>query len=170
MKRGFPLAGLLRIRGIQQRTAAAHLSRAAMEQQRTETRDRQVRAALTASADTPGDVRTLAALAASRVAARSLLTDLDSLRRAQRDEVDAARARLTEARRAEQGIERLGEAFHERERARRDAAEQAVLDEIALRSASPDPLAAPKAPLPAPSPPLAAPSPPSGPRSPEGAS
>lgn len=163
MKRGFPLAGLLRIRGIQQRTAAAHLSRAAMEQQRTETRDRQVRAALTASADTPGDVRTLAALAASRVAARSLLTDLDSLRRAQRDEVDAARARLTEARRAEQGIERLGDAFHERERARRDAAEQAVLDEIALRSASPDPLAAP-------SPPLAEPSPPSGPRSPEGAS
>lgn len=163
MKRGFPLAGLLRIRGIQQRTAAAHLSRAAMEQQRTETRDRQVRAALTASADTPGDVRTLAALAASRVAARSLLTDLDSLRRAQRDEVDAARTRLTEARRAEQGIERLGEAFHERERARRDAAEQAVLDEIALRSASPDPLAVP-------SPPLAEPSPPSGPRSPEGAS
>lgn len=143
MKRGFPLAGLLRIRGIQQRAAAAHLSRAAMEQQRTEARDRHVRAALTASADTPGDVRTLAALAASRVAARSLLTDLDALRRAQRDEVDAARTRLTESRRAEQGIERLAEAFHERERARRDAAEQAVLDEIALRSASPDPLAVP---------------------------
>ncbi|MFS0713219.1 hypothetical protein ABC195_05000 [Microbacterium sp. 2P01SA-2] len=136
MKRGFPLAGLLRIRGIQQRAAAAHLSRAAMEEQRTEARDRQLRAALTTSADTPGDIRTLAALAASRVAARSLLTDLDTLRRAQRAEADAARARLDDARRAERGIERLAEAFHERERARRDAAEQAVLDEIALRSAA----------------------------------
>ncbi|MDF2580774.1 MAG: hypothetical protein K0S49_2353 [Microbacterium sp.] len=138
MKRGFPLAGLLRIRGIQQRAAAAHLSRAAMEQQRTEARDRQLRAALTTSADTPGDVRTLAALAASRVAARSLLTDLDTLRSAQRDEVDAARARFTDARRAEQGIDRLADAFHDRERARRDAAEQAVLDEIALRSTADD--------------------------------
>ena len=136
MKRGFPLAGLLRIRGIQQRAAAAHLSRAAMEEQRTEARDRQLRAALTTSAETPGDIRTLAALAASRVAARSLLTDLDTLRRAQRAEVDAARAGLDDARRAERGIERLADAFHERERARRDAAEQAVLDEIALRSAT----------------------------------
>lgn len=138
MKRGFPLAGLLRIRGIQQRAAAAHLSRAAMEQQRTEARDRQLRAALTTSADTPGDVRTLAALAASRVAARSLLTDLDTLRSAQRDEVDAARAQFTDARRAEQGIERLADSFHDRERARRDAAEQTVLDEIALRSTAED--------------------------------
>jgi flagellar FliJ protein len=109
-----------------------------MEQQRTEARDRQLRAALTTSADTPGDVRTLAALAASRVAARSLLTDLDTLRSAQRDEVDAARARFTKARRAEQGIERLADAFHDRERARRDAAEQAVLDEVALRSTADD--------------------------------
>ncbi len=136
MKRGFPLAGLLRIRGIQQRAAAAHLSRAAMEEQRTEARDRQLRAALTTSAETPGDIRTLAALAASRVAARSLLADLDTLRRAQRADVDAARLRLDDARRAERGIERLADAFHERERERRDAAEQAVLDEIALRSAN----------------------------------
>ncbi|OAZ43456.1 hypothetical protein A9Z40_14060 [Microbacterium arborescens] len=136
MKRGFPLAGLLRIRGIQQRAAAAHLSRAAMEEQRTEARDRQLRAALTTSAETPGDIRTLAALAASRVAARSLLADLDTLRRAQRADVDSARLRLDDARRAERGIERLADTFHERERERRDAAEQAVLDEIALRSAN----------------------------------
>lgn len=135
MKRGFPLAGLLRIRGIQQRAAAAHLSRAAMEEQRTEARDRQVRAALTASADTPGDVRTLAALAASRVAARSVLSDLATLRRTQADEVEAARARHADARRAEQGIERLATAFDQRERARREALEQTALDEIALRAA-----------------------------------
>ncbi|SDQ50569.1 hypothetical protein [Microbacterium sp. cf332] len=146
MKRGFPLAGLLRIRGIQHRAAAAHLSRAAMEEQRTEARDRQLRAALTASADTPGDIRTLAALAASRVAARSLLTDLDTLRRAQRHEVDAARSRLTEARRAEQGVDRLAEAYDERERARRDAAEQAALDEIALRGLSTPPSRSPESP------------------------
>lgn len=148
MKRGFPLAGLLRIRGIQQRAAAAHLSRAAMEEQRTEARDRQLRAALTASAETPGDIRTLAALAASRVAARSLLADLDTLRRAQRADVDAARLRLDDARRAERGIERLADAFHERERERRDAAEQAVLDEIALRSANEMPGMSDTSPLP----------------------
>lgn len=148
MKRGFPLAGLLRIRGIQQRAAAAHLSRAAMEEQRTEARDRQLRSALTTSAETPGDIRTLAALAASRVAARSLLADLDTLRRAQRADVDAARLRLDDARRAERGIERLADAFHERERERRDAAEQAVLDEIALRSANEMPGMSDTSPLP----------------------
>ncbi|MEH3090126.1 MAG: hypothetical protein PGN24_11235 [Microbacterium arborescens] len=138
MKRGFPLAGLLRIRGIQQRAAAAHLSRAAIEEQRTEARDRQVRAALTASADTPGDVRTLAALAASRVAARSVLSDLATLRQAQSAEVESARMRHADARRAERGIERLAAGFAERERLRRDAVEQAALDEIALRTAAPD--------------------------------
>lgn len=137
MSRRFPLAGLLRIRGIQERAAAAHLSRAALEQQRTEARERQVRAALTASADTPGDVRTLAAVAAGRVAARSQLSDLAALQRTQRADLDAARARHAAARRAEHGLERLAERHAEREDARAEARDQAALDEIALRPAPP---------------------------------
>lgn len=140
MSRRFPLAGLLRIRGIQERAAAAHLSRAALEQQRTEARERQVRAALTASADTPGDVRTLAALAAGRVAARSQLSDLAALQQTQRADLDAARARHAAARRAEHGLERLAERHTEREHANAEARDQAALDEIALRPAAPRPL------------------------------
>ncbi|MDD7928166.1 hypothetical protein PUW81_012235 [Microbacterium sp. NM3R9] len=139
MSRRFPLAGLLRIRGIQERAAAAHLSRAALEQQRTEARERQVRNALTASADTPGDVRTLAALAAGRVAARSQLSDLAALQQTQRADLDAARACHTAARRAEHGLERLAERHTEREGARAEARDQAALDEIALRPAAPRP-------------------------------
>lgn len=135
MTRRFALAGLLRIRGIQERAAAAHLSRAAIEQQRSDARDRQLRSALTSSADTPGDLRTLAAVAASRSAARSLLTDLQALQQTQRAALDDARERHAEARRAEHGLERLADTHARREAARLDAIEQAALDEIALRPA-----------------------------------
>lgn len=133
MKRSFPLAGLLRVRSVQERAAAAHLSRAALDRAHTDARDRQLRTALTASADSPGDVRSLAALAAGRVAARSMLSDLRVLRDAQTLAVDEARAAHRTARTAEQGLERLADAHARREIERRQHAEQLDLDEIALR-------------------------------------
>lgn len=133
MSRAFPLAGLLRVRGIQERAAAERLTRAAIEKARTEARDRQVRASLTTDAEAPEDVRTLAALAASRVAARSLLADLQSLSEAQAAAVAAARAEHASARIDEHGLSRLADAHHHREQQRTLRQEQAALDEIALR-------------------------------------
>ena len=136
MSRGFPLAGLLRVRGIQERAAAERLTRASMEHAQTEARDRQVRASLTTSADGVEDVRTLAALAASRVAARSLLSDLRVLGDAQAAAVAAARDEHAAARIDEHGLTRLAEAHERRERDRALRAEQSTLDEIALRPAT----------------------------------
>ncbi|WEK13066.1 MAG: hypothetical protein P0Y48_11405 [Candidatus Microbacterium phytovorans] len=142
MSRGFPLAGLLRVRGVQERAAAERLSRAALEHAHTEARDRHLRASLTTDVDAPEDVRTLAALAASRVAARSLLSDLHVLRDAQAAEVETARAAHAAARIDEHGLERLAEAHDRREQQRTLRAEQAALDEIAVgrpASAAPSP-------------------------------
>jgi len=133
MSRAFPLAGLLRVRGVQERAAAERLTRASIEKARTEARDRQVRASLTTDAEAPQDVRTLEALAASRVAARSLLADLRSLTDAQAAALEAARAEHASARIDEHGLSRLADAHHRREQARTLQQEQAALDEIALR-------------------------------------
>ncbi len=139
MSRGFPLAGLLRVRRLQERAAAERLTRASMEHAQTEARDRQVRASLTTSAEGVEDVRTLAALAASRVAARSLLSDLRALGDAQAAAADAARAEHAAARIDEHGLTRLAEAHDRRERDRVRRGEQSTLDEIALRRTSATP-------------------------------
>lgn len=133
MSRGFPLAGLLRVRGLQERAAAERLSRAALEHAHTEARDRHLRASLTSSAEGPEDVRTLAALAASRVAARSLLSDLRTLQDAQATALGEARAEHASARIEQHGLSRLAEAHAQREQARMLREEQATLDEIAVR-------------------------------------
>jgi len=144
MSRAFPLAGLLRVRGLQERAAAERLSRAALEHAHTEARDRQVRASLTSSAEGPEDVRTLAALAASRVAARSLLSDLRTLQDAQAAALDLARVEHANARVEEHGLSRLAEAHAQREQARALREEQATLDEIAVRpAAAPRPTTSP---------------------------
>lgn len=132
-RRSFSLAGLLRVRGIQERAAAEHLSRAAIERSRTQTRERHLRSALGSDAETATDVRTLAALAAGRVASRSALADLVALRKVQDAALAAARAGHDAARLEEQRLVRLAEAHASRERLRAQQAEQAELDEIAIR-------------------------------------
>jgi len=127
----FSLAGLLRLRGVQERAAAARLSRAAVEARQSEARERRTRTALADSADAATDVRTLAAIAASRAAARARIAELSLLADARRDDVDAARRAHTEARRRARGLEKLEAAHRERELRAQLRAEQATLDEIA---------------------------------------
>ncbi|GAA3649270.1 hypothetical protein [Microbacterium marinilacus] len=131
MTRGFSLAGLLRLRGVQERAAAERLSRAAIAAQQTEARDRRTRAALAKADDDAVDVRTLAAIAASRAAARSRLADLALLTDAQRADVDEARRVHGEAKTRARGLEKLERAHAERERVNDLRVEQAALDEIA---------------------------------------
>ncbi|MEV7618584.1 hypothetical protein AB0N59_00435 [Microbacterium sp. NPDC089321] len=133
MTRSFSLAGLLRVRSIQERAAAQELSRAVIEENQTRARERHLRAALAATDSDAVDVRSLAAMAAARVAGRSMLADLESLAQAQRQAVDDAQSAHSDARREVRGLDRLAAAHAARAQADALRAEQHELDEIALR-------------------------------------
>lgn len=134
MTRSFSLAGLLRVREIQERAAAQRLSRAVLDARHTEARDRSLRAHLSGAGSEAVDVRSLAALAAARVAGRTLLSDLTVLAELQEQTVDQARAEHSEARRAMRGLDRLAQAHAVRVRTAELHAEQAELDEIGSRT------------------------------------
>lgn len=128
----FPLAGLLRVRGAQERVAAEHLSRASAERAHAETAEQ---TAITSLADISAqidDPRALMAMAAARAAGRSTLSDLQALVEMRRSAESEARSAHVEARRDLKGLERL-ETTHRVETAKAElAAEQTVLDEIAV--------------------------------------
>lgn len=134
MTRDFSLAGLLRVREIQERAAAQRLSRAVIDARNTEARDRTLRAHLAGEGTEAVDVRSLAALAAARVAGRTLLADLTALSELQEQTVAEARSEHASARRAVRGLDRLAQAHATTVRAAELHAEQAELDEIASRS------------------------------------
>ncbi|MEE2815305.1 MULTISPECIES: hypothetical protein [unclassified Microbacterium] len=133
MTRSFSLAGLLRVRSIQERAAAQELSRAVIEENQTRTRERHLRAALAATDSDAVDVRSLAAMAAARVAGRSMLADLESLAQVQQQAVSDAQSSHSEVRREVRGLDRLAAAHLARMQADALRAEQHELDEIALR-------------------------------------
>jgi len=133
MTRSFSLAGLLRVRSIQERAAAQELSRAVIEENQTRARERHLRAALAATDSDAVDVRSLAAMAAARVAGRSMLADLESLAQTQRQAVDDAQSAHSDVRREVRGLDRLAAAHAARVQADALRAEQHELDEIALR-------------------------------------
>ncbi|MEE6389058.1 MULTISPECIES: hypothetical protein [Microbacterium] len=139
MSRGFSLAGLLRVREIQERAAAQRLSRAVIDAQHTEARDRALRAHLAGTDTEAVDVRALAALAAARVSSRALLADLTTLSALQQETVAEARTAHADARRTLRGLERLADGHADAVRAADLHAEQAELDEIASRSRTEDP-------------------------------
>lgn len=138
MTRSFSLAGLLRVREIQERAAAQRLSRAVIDARHTEARDRTLRAHLASAGTEAVDVRSLAALAASRVAGRTLLTDLSALSELQNETVAQARAEHADARREMRGLDRLAQAHASRVRADDLRTEQAELDEIGSRTRTAD--------------------------------
>jgi flagellar FliJ protein len=138
MTRAFSLAGLLRVREIQERAAAQRLSRAVIDARHTEARDRSLRAHLAGAGSEAVDVRSLAALAAARVAGRTLLTDLTVLSDLQEQAVDQARTEHAEARRAMRGLDRLAQAHAVQVRAAELHAEQSELDEIGSRNRAED--------------------------------
>ena len=128
----FPLAGLLRVRGAQERVAAEHLSRASAERAQAETA---AQTAITSLADISAqidDPRALMAMAAARAAGRSTLSDLQALVDMRRSAESEARSAHVEARRDLKGLERL-ESTHRVETVKAElAAEQTALDEIAV--------------------------------------
>lgn len=131
MKRLFPLAGLLRLRHLQQDQASVDLATANSALRRHDERLVHARGALAGLTATPTNMAALHAMAAARASSRSMLGDLDALGRNYQTAVAAARTVFDAARADAIRLEKL-EVRHAEALAVEDLhAEQTVLDEIA---------------------------------------
>lgn len=134
MSRQFSLAGLLRLRQIQQDQAATGLARARSRSSSVRARETSARRQLAATDDDIVSSASLRAVAASRSASHSMLADLQNLARVAETDEAAARDAFIAARTRSVGLEKL-EARHLAEVSTAELrAEQSALDEIASTS------------------------------------
>ena len=131
MNRQFSLAGLLRLRQIQQDQAATGLAGARSRSSSVRAREASARRSL-AEGDAPiSSSASLRAVAAARSSSHSMLTDLQNLSRMAETEEATAREEFIAARTRSVGLEKL-QARHDAEVHTADLrAEQLTLDEIA---------------------------------------
>lgn len=128
----FPLAGLLRVRGTQERIAAEQLSLASERHRLAEAAVSTAEESVAAIDTEIQDGATLLAMAAARSAGASMLADLRALTEMTAAEQADAQATHVAARRELKGLERLESAHQsEADKADRDR-EQSALDEIAV--------------------------------------
>ncbi|AXJ10014.1 flagellar FliJ family protein [Arthrobacter sp. PM3] len=134
MNREFSLAGLLRLRQLQQDQAATGLARARSRSNSVRVREAAARRELAATDDPISSSASLRAVAAARSSAHSMLADLQNLTRLAEADEAGARAEFIAARTRSVGLEKL-QARHHAEVSSADLrAEQSALDEIASTS------------------------------------
>lgn len=135
----FTLAGLLRLRGVQEDQAAAALGAAERQAQAADDRARRTAQRLSGS-DLPSavDGATFLAAAASRLSLSSLLTEETEKACVARSVALEKRADWSHARQAERAVELLEEHHEEWERVEDLRVEQLVLDEVAGRRTGED--------------------------------
>lgn len=130
----FSLAGLLRVRGLEEQLAAAELAEANRALNNVRVRRAKTRAALAGTSVEAAGSANLAAMAASRAAGRAMLVELAALDDTARDHVEAATGAYHRARAASAGIRKLETRHVEAEIASDLHAEQAAIDEVAIGS------------------------------------
>lgn len=131
MAREFSLAGLLRLRQLEQDVAASELGAANTRLSAIGSRRVRARTALGSSGSAPGNIVALHAVAAARASARSMLAELEAVERYEAEAVVEARARLDAARARAIGIEKLADK-HTAAIAKEDVrTEQSIIDELA---------------------------------------
>ncbi len=137
MSRPFPLAGLLRLRQLQEDRAAAALAIANREAALHSARVAAVRRDLrgTAGAEIT-DATSLRAVAAARASGRSMLASLEALSGNSREAADEALEAFTQARVQSAGLEKLQNRHNESEAVDELRIDQAALDELALMAQS----------------------------------
>ncbi|MCC3276458.1 MULTISPECIES: flagellar export protein FliJ [unclassified Arthrobacter] len=131
MPRTFPLAGLLRLRQMQQERAAGELAAANVREKETVQARTEAYSALESSNSQAMDSATLIAIAAARASSRSMLADLNALGARRTAEVEAARAEFSAARARSVGLEKLEGKYAAAEAAEDLRTEQNILDELA---------------------------------------
>jgi flagellar FliJ protein len=130
----FSLAGLLRVRGLQEQLAAADLAQANRALNNVRARRAHMRAELEGTTIDASGSANLAALAATRAAGRTMLAELASLDSTAAAEVGAAAAVYRSARAASLGVEKLHVRHVAAETAEDLRTEQAAIDEVATGS------------------------------------
>ena len=132
----FPLAGLLRLRGIELDAASGRLAGANRRVQ--ESRERRARSVSSLGAcDThPADGPALLAIAAARSAARSQLAALDALITTADADQQAAQAQYRAAKMRTVPLEKMAARHQLEQTAAELKAEQSALDESAIRRTS----------------------------------
>ncbi|MBF0672308.1 MAG: flagellar FliJ family protein [Salinibacterium sp.] len=131
MSKGFSLAGLLRLRHLQQELAAGELSSARGRLDENSLGIERARIALGATSTDVTSTAVLYAVAAGRASLRSTLSDLTALDGQLQGEADAAAAAFAHARAQTIGLEKLEQKHAEGVAADELKAEQDALDELA---------------------------------------
>ena len=131
MARLFPLAGLLRLRHLQQDQAAGDLAAANRRLKENAERRTRVRGALAGTATDVENTTALRAAVVARASSRSMLADLEALAIERLSERERAQAVFDAARAKSIGLEKLEEKHTAEVSAEDLHAEQAVLNEIA---------------------------------------
>jgi flagellar FliJ protein len=134
MSRAFPLAGLLRLRHLQQDQAAGDLAAANSRlRENSVVRDR-ARTALGGSPAEATSVEALYAVAAARASTRGMLADLDALGRRHAAAAQQAQAVFDAARAQALSLEKLELRHSDAVTVEEQREEQIVIDEIASTS------------------------------------
>ncbi len=131
MARMFPLAGLLRLRQIQEEQAASDLAVANARAREIASRQSKARRALGSSSAEVSSPAVLYAVAAARASSRSMLAELDSLDCEHQPVLDQANEVFTHARARSIGLEKLAGRHHQKQTEEELHAEQAAIDEMA---------------------------------------
>ena len=130
MNRQFSLAGLLRLRQIQQDQAASGLARARSRSSSVRAREASARRELSATDEAIESSAYLRAVAAARSASHSMLADLQNLARVAETDEATAREEFIAARTRSVGLEKLQARHHAELNTAELRAEQSTLDEI----------------------------------------
>lgn len=130
MAKAFPLAGLLRLRHINQERAAGELAAANTRLRESTLRHHRALSALEESGVEISDPATLQTVAATRARARSTLSELVAAGDRHRVEAERAQTAFNTARAQTLGIEKLENRHINAAIAEELLAEQKVLDEI----------------------------------------
>jgi len=131
MARTFRLAGLLRLRQVQEEQAASDLAAANTRARENAARQNRARAALGGVGADATSSNVLYAIAAARSSSRSMLAELEAVDQRNQQTVTAAAAAYASARARSLGLEKLEARHIENQNADDVAAQQAVVDEIA---------------------------------------
>jgi len=131
MARTFRLAGLLRLRQVQEEQAASDLAAANARSRENAARQNRARAALGGVGAEATSSNVLYAIAAARSSSRSMLAELEAVDVHNRADVADAAAAYAAARARSLGLEKLEQRHIETRDADDLAAQQAVVDEIA---------------------------------------
>lgn len=131
MARMFPLAGLLRLRQVQEEQAASDLAVANARSRELRSRQSRSRDALGMSSSEPTTAAVLYAVAAARASSRSMLAELDSLESEHQPVLDQANETFAEARARSIGLEKLAGRHQQQQTEEELHAEQAAIDEMA---------------------------------------